>query len=44
MRSKRGVVAAAVFHVNAQHNVQHTRFHLGKLTVGAQHGQDGFRR
>ena len=44
VRSKRGVVAAAVFHVNAQHDIQHTCFHLGKLTVGAQHGQNGFRR
>ena len=44
MRGERRVVAAAVLGVQAQHDVEHTRFLSRELPVGAQHGQNGLRR
>ena len=39
-----GVVAAAVFHVQQQGNVQNVGFQIGVLAVGPQHLQQVFRR
>ena len=43
-RGKRGVVAAAMLGMQAQHDVQHARFLSRELAIGTQHGQDGLGR
>ena len=43
-RGKRGVIAAAVLHVQNKRRVQNLRFNRGKRHIGAQHAQQVFRR
>ena len=42
IRDRGGVVAAAVFHVQQQCNIQYVCFQVGVLLVGAQHLQQVF--
>ena len=43
-RGERGVVAAAVLHMQDKRRVQNLRFNRGKRHIGAQHAQQVFRR